>query len=83
MEGRTEKQEFAQRTSRLVSMLTNLRRDVLVEMEGAPAEPAVELLGRESAFRVVNLLQEETVAAETRGVKVKPYEITTVRLPAQ
>ena len=54
-----------------------------VEMEGARAEPALELLGRKSGFREVNLLEEETAGAEPRGVRVGPYEIITVRLPAQ
>lgn len=51
-----------------------------VEMEGIPAEPAVELLGRTSGFREVNLLEEEEGRAGQANPRIKPFEIRTVRL---
>jgi alpha-mannosidase len=54
----------------------------MVEMEGAPAEAKLELLGRKSGFAAVNLLEEETDGTEPRVPKVKPYEIITLLLPA-
>ena len=52
-----------------------------VEMDGSPAETLVEFLGHNSSFNPVNLLEETppgAVAEQT--LKLKPYEISTIRL---
>jgi alpha-mannosidase len=54
-----------------------------VEMEGNPAEPVVELLGRKTGFREVNLLEETTTGGERPDPRVRPFEIRTLRLPAK
>jgi alpha-mannosidase len=50
------------------------------ETDGAKAETPIEFLGRKGAFRAANLLEEETRLAEERTLRVRPYEISTVRL---
>ncbi|HEY5913117.1 MAG TPA: glycosyl hydrolase-related protein, partial [Verrucomicrobiae bacterium] len=54
-----------------------------VEMEGTAAESTVELLRPESAFGEVNLLEESTGATGLRAVKVRPYEIISLRSAAK
>jgi alpha-mannosidase len=54
-----------------------------VEMEGKTVEPAVELLGRKSGFSSVNLLEEDTAGAESRALKIRPYEIISLRAAAR
>jgi alpha-mannosidase len=54
-----------------------------VEMEGSAAEPEVELLARKAGFRKANLLEEDAVGAGPGALKVKPFEIFSVRSPAQ
>ncbi|MCL5280375.1 MAG: glycosyl hydrolase-related protein [Planctomycetes bacterium] len=52
----------------------------LFEMEGTRAQTPVEFLGRKTAVRAVNLLEEEDPAGAQEILRVKPYEISTVRL---
>lgn len=54
-----------------------------VEMEGVPAEPAVELLERKPSFREVNLLEESMAGDAAASTNVKPFEIKTLRLPSR
>ena len=54
-----------------------------VEMEGASAETTIGLWGPKSGFREVNLLEEETGSGERQTLRVKPFEISTVRLPVK
>lgn len=55
-----------------------------VEMDGSPAETPVEFLGHDSSFSPVNLLEESPRGAvEQQTLKLKPYEISTVRLIAK
>ncbi len=51
-----------------------------VEMEGSRAEGALQVLGSTRPFRAVNLLEEPTGPAAEETLRVKPYEISTVRL---
>jgi hypothetical protein len=51
-----------------------------VEMDGVPAETSVEFLGRKGRFRMLNLLEEDVSPAEKDTLRVKPYEISTVRV---
>ncbi len=54
-----------------------------VEMEGSAAEPKVQFLAREAGVRKANLMEEDTAAAESQPLKVRPFEIMTVRFLAQ
>lgn len=53
----------------------------VVEMEGAAAKTPVAFLGNACDFRPVNLLEEEMPAGNLGTLEVKPYEISTIRLP--
>jgi alpha-mannosidase len=53
----------------------------VVEMDGVRAETPVEILGAKRSFRTVNLLEEGTGPGDQQALQVKPYEISTVRLP--
>jgi alpha-mannosidase len=56
----------------------------VVEMDGSKAETPVEFLGHDSSFSPVNLLEESPRGAvEQQTLKLKPYEISTVRLIAK
>jgi alpha-mannosidase len=55
----------------------------IFETDGAKAETAVEFLGRRRDFRAANLLEEATRSAEEKTLRVRPYEISTVRLVAE
>ena len=50
------------------------------ETDGSQAETPVEFLGEKRSFRAVNLLEEEMSAGNAEVLRVKPYEISTVRL---
>jgi alpha-mannosidase len=50
------------------------------EIRGAAAEMPVRLLGQQRSFRAVNLLEEDSSAAEQKVLRVAPYEISTVKL---
>jgi alpha-mannosidase len=52
----------------------------VVEMEGARAETRLEFLGRRRNFREVNLLEEETRPGDQETLRLKPHEISTIRL---
>jgi alpha-mannosidase len=51
-----------------------------VEMDGAPAETSLEFLGRKARFGTVNLLEAEVSPGEQDTLRVKPCEISTVRV---
>lgn len=53
------------------------------EIQGSPAQTSILFLGRESRFRVANLLEEEddVSTGEEKTLHVKPFEIDTVKLP--
>lgn len=51
-----------------------------VEMDGAPTETSLEFLGRKGRFGTVNLLEEEVSPGEQDILRVKPCEISTVRV---
>jgi alpha-mannosidase len=51
----------------------------LYEIAGQGAETPVQFLGRNREFREVNLLEENSGAAG-RVLKIKPYEIRTVKI---
>jgi alpha-mannosidase len=55
----------------------------VVEMDGVPAETPVEYLGGRSSFRMANLLEEEARSSEEQTLRLKPFEIRTVRLPVK
>src|SRR5262249_61413111 len=52
----------------------------MYEIEGAPAGSAVEFLGRQAAFREVNLLEEELPPVAAKVTHVRAHEIRTVKL---
>jgi len=49
------------------------------EIEGAPAQTPVELLGRTPAFEEVNLLEENLNQAPQQVLRVRPYAIKTIK----
>jgi alpha-mannosidase len=51
-----------------------------VEMDGVPAETSVNLLGRKGRLGTVNLLEEEVSLGEKDTLRLKPCEISTVRV---
>ena len=51
------------------------------EIEGTPAQSPVTFLGKENSFRQTNLL-EENPQAEQKILRVRPYEIETIKLSA-
>jgi alpha-mannosidase len=55
----------------------------VVEMEGRLARARVEYLGSGCDVQPLNLLEEQTPAAKAAGWEIRPYEITTLRLPAK
>jgi alpha-mannosidase len=50
------------------------------ETDGAKAETPIEFLGRKGVFRAANLLEEEMGSGKEQTLRLRPYEITTVRL---
>jgi len=50
------------------------------ETDGSKAEAAVEFLSRKRALRPANLLEEETGSGNDEPLRLKPFEISTVRL---
>ena len=69
----------------MVSAVKKAERDGVVvlrvfEMEGSQAQTPIEFLGRRSACRTVNLLEEQDRSSDQEMLRVNPYEISTVRL---
>jgi alpha-mannosidase len=52
------------------------------EAAGESAETSVRFLGRQRAIRSVNMLEEPTSSKEEQTLRVNPYEIDTVEIPA-
>jgi alpha-mannosidase len=52
----------------------------IVEMEGISAETPIQFGDSRLGFRPVNLLEEESQSADEQTLRVKPFEINTVRL---
>ena len=52
----------------------------VVETGGSRAETPVEFLGRQCRFREVNLLEDPAGPSDEQTLRLKPYEIRTVRL---
>lgn len=52
----------------------------LYEIEGTAGESPVEFLGQPRNFREVNLLEEEVARGQQEVLKVKPYEIKTIKI---
>jgi alpha-mannosidase len=50
------------------------------EIRGDTADSPVRFLGRDCSFRVANLLEEDHPTAEQDMLRVRPYEISTVKL---
>ena len=53
------------------------------ETDGGEAQTPIEFLGRKRTVRPVNLLEEQTGAADQAVWRLKPYEIGTVHLSSQ
>jgi len=50
------------------------------EIRGDGAETGVLFLGEERSFRLANLLEEDLVGPDQKLLRVKPYEISTIKL---
>jgi alpha-mannosidase len=50
------------------------------EIRGDTAETQLRFLGQERSFRPANLLEQDPSTAEQNTLRVKPYEISTVKL---
>jgi alpha-mannosidase len=69
----------------VVSAVKKAERDGAIvvrvfEAEGARAETAVEFLGRRRSFQAVNLPEETAGQGERNLLRVRPYEISTLRI---
>jgi len=53
------------------------------EIQGNTAAGRINFLGRGSLFREANLLEEELFTGKQDSLHIKPYEIETLKLPAQ
>ncbi len=52
----------------------------LIEIEGSVADTSVEFLNQKRSFKEVNLLEEDEPSGEQMVLKVRPYEIRTLKL---
>jgi len=50
------------------------------EIQGNTAESPIRFLGQEHAFRQANLLEEDSPAGEQKTLRMRPYDIDTLKL---
>jgi hypothetical protein len=70
----------------VISALKNSDRDGAIVLRafderGLDMGTPVRFLGKERGFRAANMLEEEAAGSELRVLRIRPYEINTIRIP--